>query len=103
MGQTPDYLMDSQKGQPSDPTVNVDQAKGPDGIRHDVEQARAQVRSGTITVAAVIPKGFGDQSAQALFRERFAAIFRAGARTGRNLPKKIRKHCGLTLPRSLTG
>ena len=43
MGQTPDYLMDSQKGQPSDRTVDVDQAKGPDGIRHDVEQARARL------------------------------------------------------------
>jgi ABC-2 type transport system permease protein len=33
-----------------------------------LEEAREQVRSGKLTVAAVIPHGFGDQAAKALFR-----------------------------------
>ena len=34
----------------------------------EIEPARAAVRSGKTTVAAVIPKGFGDQSARSFFR-----------------------------------
>jgi ABC-2 type transport system permease protein len=38
-------------------------------MRHvTLEEARDQIRSGKLTVAAVIPKGFGDQAAKALFR-----------------------------------
>ncbi|MBZ5618682.1 MAG: ABC transporter permease [Acidobacteriia bacterium] len=33
-----------------------------------LEQARDRIRTGKLTVAAVIPKGFGDQAATALFR-----------------------------------
>ena len=33
-----------------------------------LDEARAQIQSGKLTVAAVIPKGFGEQSAKALFR-----------------------------------
>jgi ABC-2 type transport system permease protein len=33
-----------------------------------LDDARAQIRSGKLTVAAVIPKDFGDQAAKALFR-----------------------------------
>lgn len=38
-------------------------------MRHvTLEEARNQIRSGKLTVAAVIPKDFGDQAAKALFR-----------------------------------
>jgi len=73
-----------------------------------LEEARAQIQGGKLTVAAVIPKGFGDQSAKALFRGtnkpevafsvRPAPRTRAELADGASMPDAARD--GVGMPRS---